>query len=75
MTERFRVGDFVVTHDYRRGFVVNTVKAFKFTIAQYVVLMPRSGKTQAYSENLLSPSGISPDDDEWAGFVKWRLTQ
>jgi hypothetical protein len=65
---KFREGDFVVTHDYRRGFVLRAGHGAVAT------LMATSLKVVMYSENLLDLSGVEPTDEECAAFARYHLT-
>ena len=73
MPVKYRVGDYVVTHDFRRGFVVHTDSP-KYAYSGHIIkVMLRSGKHQHYRPWLLSLSGVEPTDEECAVFAQYML--
>lgn len=78
MKTKFREGDFVVTHDWRRGFVLSaTSKKFGETIYTVLMLqfnlMDRPPDAAMYREGLLSLSGVEPSERELAAFVRYHI--
>jgi hypothetical protein len=65
----FYVGQYVVTHDYRRGIVIEAPGK-----AGYHVVLFANGKKHHYASRNLSPSGVEPTDEECAVFMKHMLT-
>lgn len=68
---KFKVGDFVVSHDYRRGWIVKVAPALR-----YWVLWVDSGRISVFgnpSTASIDLSGVEPTDEECAVFAAYML--
>jgi hypothetical protein len=71
MDKPFQIGDFVITHDGRRGFVITIDPRFSFVVHHQVLLTSR--KKHHYSANNIRLAGFEPTADECAVLMKHML--
>lgn len=72
MADRFEHGDFVVTPDYRRGFVLMQRSAERYEVAFFTSL---GCEIEQYHPREISISGREPNEFEMVEFAKWSLAR